>query len=161
MDLTQMTREIEQYVIDLRREFHAHPELSYHEERTTARIREELDRWNIPHETVGHGNVVGLLDTGRPGKSLAIRADIDALPMDEPDKSRPYCSQVPGVMHSCGHDSHAAMLLGTARVLSAIRDSLRGKVYFCFQVAEEVGGGAPELVEYLKARSWPHRPSRR
>lgn len=152
MDLTQMTREIEQYVIDLRREFHAHPELSYHEERTTARIREELDRWNIPHETVGHGNVVGLLDTGRPGKSLAIRADIDALPMDEPDKSRPYCSQVPGVMHSCGHDSHAAMLLGTARVLSAIRDSLRGKVYFCFQVAEELGGGAPELVEYLQAQ---------
>ena len=151
MDLFSLSREVEQYVIDMRREFHAHPEISYQEERTTARIREELEAIGIPYEIVGSGNVVGILDTGRPGKSLAIRADIDALPMDEENKSLSYCSTVPGVMHSCGHDGHAAMLLGTAKILSRIRDELRGKVYFCFQVAEEQGGGAGEIVEYLRS----------
>ena len=129
MDLFALSREVEQYVIDMRREFHAHPEISYQEERTAARIREELEATGIPYEIVGSGNVVGILDTGRPGKSLAIRADIDALPMDEENKSLSYCSTVPGVMHSCGHDGHAAMLLGTAKILSRIRDELRGKVY--------------------------------
>ena len=118
MDLYKLTQEVEPYVIAMRREFHANPEISFHEVRTTARIREELDKLGIPHETVGSGNVVGLLDTGRPGKTLSIRADIDALPMEEADKTTPYCSKVDGVMHSCGHDGHAAMLLGTAKVLA-------------------------------------------
>ena len=150
MDLYKLTQEVEPYVIAMRREFHANPEISFHEVRTTARIREELDKLGIPHETVGSGNVVGLLDTGRPGKTLSIRADIDALPMEEADKTTPYCSKVDGVMHSCGHDGHAAMLLGTAKVLAQIQEELTGKIYFCFQVAEEVGGGAGEIVQYLK-----------
>ena len=79
MDILALSYEVEQYVIDLRREFHAHPEISFQEKRTTARIREELEKMGIPYEIVGSGNVVGVLDTGRPGKSLAIRADIDAL----------------------------------------------------------------------------------
>ena len=152
MNLFQLSQDVEQYVIDMRREFHANPEISFQEKRTTARIREELDKIGIPHETVGSGNVVALFDTGRPGKSLAIRADIDALPMDEADKTTPYCSKVEGVMHSCGHDGHAAMLLGTAKVLTQIKDQLKGKIYLCFQVAEEVGGGAGEIVEYLKQK---------
>jgi len=150
MDLYKLSCDVEQYVIDMRREFHKYPEISFQEKRTTARIREELGKFGIPCVTVGSGNVVGIIDTGRPGKGLAIRADIDALPMEENDKTRPYCSTVPGVMHSCGHDGHAAMLLGTARVLMEIRDALCGKIYLCFQVAEEVGGGAEEIVEYLK-----------
>ena len=108
MNLFQLSQDVEQYVIDMRREFHANPEISFQEKRTTARIREELDKIGIPHETVGSGNVVALFDTGRPGKSLAIRADIDALPMDEADKTTPYCSKVEGVMHSCGHDGQGA-----------------------------------------------------
>ena len=152
MDLFKLSQEVEPYVIAMRREFHANPEISFQEVRTTARIREELDKLGIPYETVGSGNVVGLLDTGRPGKTLSIRADIDALPMEEADKTTPYCSKVDGVMHSCGHDGHAAMLLGTAKVLAQIQEELTGKIYFCFQVAEEVGGGAGEIVQYLKER---------
>ena len=152
MNLFQLSQDVEQYVIDMRREFHANPEISFQEKRTTARIRDELDKIGIPYETVGSGNVVALFDTGKPGKSLAIRADIDALPMDEADKTTPYCSKVDGVMHSCGHDGHAAMLLGTAKVLTQIKDQLKGKIYLCFQVAEEVGGGAGEIVEYLKQK---------
>ena len=152
MDLFKLSSQVEQYVIDLRREFHQNPEISFQEVRTTTRIKEELDKVGIPYETVGSGNVVALFDTGRPGKTLAIRADIDALPMEENDKSRPYCSKVPGAMHSCGHDGHTAMLLGTAKVLSQIKDDLTGKIYLCFQVAEEVGGGAGEIVAYLKEK---------
>ena len=152
MDLFKLSSQVEQYVIDLRREFHQNPEISFQEVRTTTRIKEELDKVGIPYETVGSGNVVALFDTGRPGKTLAIRADIDALPMEENDKSRPYCSKVPGAMHSCGHDGHTAMLLGTAKVLSQIKDELTGKIYLCFQVAEEVGGGAGEIVAYLKEK---------
>ncbi|MBQ2697744.1 MAG: amidohydrolase [Clostridia bacterium] len=150
MDLFKLSQQVEQYVIDLRREFHMNPEISFQETRTTARIKEELDKAGIPHVTVGRGNVVGIFDTGKPGKSLAIRADIDALPMDEVDKTRPHCSKVEGVMHSCGHDGHTAMLLGTAKLLPEIKDALTGKVYLCFQVAEEVGGGADEIVAWLK-----------
>lgn len=152
MNVIRADRETEDYVIALRHEFHMHPEVSFQEARTGARIAEELARWGIPCETVGRGNIVGILDTGRPGKKLAIRADIDALPMQELDTTLPYCSTVPGVMHSCGHDGHTAMLLGAARVLSQQREALCGVLYFCFQVAEEVGGGADEIVAWLKAR---------
>lgn len=114
---------------------------------------------------MGSGNVVALFDTGRPGKSLAIRADIDALPMDEADKTTPYCSKVEGVMHSCGHDGHAAMLLGTAKVLTQIKDQLKGKIYLCFQVAEEVGGRRRRVLNTSAKRrggrrDW-HPPGRR
>lgn len=149
MDMKALATAYEQYVIDLRREFHMHPELSHQEDRTVRRICEELTKFNLPYEIVGHNNVVALLDTGRPGKRLAIRADIDALPMQE-ENDVPYKSTVPGVMHACGHDGHTAMLLAVARSLSEYRDEINGKLYFCFQVAEEIGHGADEIVAYLK-----------
>ena len=141
MTIAELAAKYEQYVIDMRREFHENPELSHHEERTVRRIREELDKLGIPNITVGHNNVIGTLEGGKPGKKIAIRADIDALPVAEANEV-PYKSKVEGVMHACGHDGHAAMLLGTAHVLSEIRDQLCGTVYLCFQVAEEIGAGA-------------------
>ena len=150
MTIAELSAKYEQYVIEMRREFHENPELSLHEERTVRRIREELDKLGIPNVTVGHNNVVGTLEGGKPGKKLAIRADIDALPVCEANDV-PYKSKVDGVMHACGHDGHAAVLLGAAHVLSEIRDQLCGTVYLCFQVAEEVGAGADEIVEYLKS----------
>ena len=152
MDLYELSCAVEDYVITMRREFHSHPEISFEEKRTTLRIKEELEKAGIPHETVGSGNIVGLIDTGKPGKKLAIRADIDALPMEEYDQTVSYRSQNPGVMHSCGHDGHTAMLLGTAKALTEMTEDLCGKIYLCFQVAEEVGGGAGEIVEYLKSK---------
>lgn len=150
MTIAELAAKYEQYVIDMRREFHENPELSHHEERTVRRIREELDKLGIPNITVGHNNVIGTLEGGKPGKKIAIRADIDALPVAEANEV-PYKSKVEGVMHACGHDGHAAMLLGTAHVLSEIRDQLCGTVYLCFQVAEEIGAGADEIVAYLRS----------
>ena len=139
------------YVIALRREFHMHPELSLKEERTSRRIREELEKLGIPCEVVGHGNVVGRIDSGRPGKGLIIRADIDALPVCE-ELDLPFRSQNPGVMHACGHDAHMSCLLGTAALLSECREAFCGHIYVVFQVGEEIGEGACEVVEYLKEK---------
>ena len=144
-NIAELAAKYEQYVIDTRRDFHMHPELSLKEDRTVRRIEEELDKLSIPHVRVGHNNVVGTLEGAKPGKKIAIRADIDALPVQEA-RETPYKSQVDGVMHACGHDAHTAMLLGTAHVLCDIRDELCGTVYLCFQVAEEVGAGAGESV---------------
>ena len=119
MDITALAAQYEQYVIGLRREFHQHPELSLQEQRTAARIQEELERFGIPSHTVGKYNVVGVLEGAKPGRRIAIRADIDALPLTEQNEV-PYKSQTDGVMHACGHDGHTAILLGTARVLAEL-----------------------------------------
>ena len=87
MTIAELAAKYEQYVIDMRREFHENPELSHHEERTVRRIREELDKLGIPNITVGHNNVIGTLEGGKPGKKIAIRADIDALPVAEGDEA--------------------------------------------------------------------------
>lgn len=103
----------------------------------------------IPYTRVAGTNVVGLIDTGRPGKTIAFRGDIDALPVHE-EANVPFKSEIDGLMHACGHDSHAAMVLGAARILNDHKDELSGKIYVCFQKGEEVGIGARDIVEYLK-----------
>ena len=132
MNARELTEKYEQYVIDLRREFHMHPELSLKEDWTRARIAEELKALGIPCEEVAGHNVVGVVDSGRPGKSIAIRADFDALPLVE-EVDVPFKSQIPGCMHACGHDAHAACLLGIGRILNDLKDTFNGKVYLCFQ----------------------------
>ena len=135
-------------IVALRRELHANPELSWKEHQTARRIRELLGR--LPNVQVQppilETDVVAVLNAGRPGPCLAIRADIDALPIVE-DTGVPYTSKNPGVMHACGHDGHAAVLTGVAMVLSSMADSLPGKVKFIFQPAEEDGGGGGKLCE--------------
>lgn len=129
------------YLIGLRRDFHKHPELSFQEYRTSERIEEELDKLGIRHYRVSETGVVGVLEGGIPSKrEVALRADIDALPIEEIE-GRAYGSENKGMMHACGHDAHTAMLLGAAKLLAAQGKELSGTVRFLFQPAEEIGAG--------------------
>lgn len=128
--------------------FHMDPELSFREERTPARVAEILRACGIEVRTgVGGRGVVGTLTGGRPGKTVALRADMDALPIQD-EKTCEYRSRVPGVMHACGHDGHMAVLLGVAKLLAGMREEISGRVRFLFQHAEEViPGGARAMIE--------------
>ncbi|MBL4954824.1 amidohydrolase [Neobacillus sp. OS1-32] len=136
-------------IVSWRRYMHQHPELSFKEEKTALYIREKLVSFGLEVETNiggGHG-LIGILRGAQPGKTIALRADFDALPIED-EKDVPYKSQNPGVMHACGHDGHTAALLGTAKVLNEFRDQLKGNVVFIFQPAEETPpGGAKFMVE--------------
>ncbi|MCK8816139.1 amidohydrolase [Natroniella sulfidigena] len=136
---------IEQEVIELRREFHQYPELGFEEERTSQRISAYLSDLNLEIERIGKTGVVGLLDCG-PGPTIALRADMDALPITEQTEVS-YSSKFDGVMHACGHDGHTAILLGVAKVLTKIQDKIKGKIKFIFQPAEEGPGGALPLIK--------------
>ena len=150
--IRDLARQYEGDIIQLRRRFHQHPELSWEESGTTDRIEEELGKLGIPILRRGFGGTDSGLTAeiagGRPGRRAALRADIDALPVTE-ENNVEYRSQVDGVMHACGHDGHMAGLLGAARILSEMKDELRGSVRLVFQPAEESGvrGGAKVLVE--------------
>jgi len=139
---------IREQVIDWRRYLHRHPELSFHEKRTSQFIADQLaDLGGLELSRPTPTSVLARLLTGRRGPVLAIRADIDALPIAE-QNSHDFVSTSPGVMHACGHDGHTAMLLGAAAVLTSMRDELSGEVRFIFQHAEELlPGGAQELVK--------------
>ncbi len=132
-------------VVRLRREFHQYPELAFQEKRTAERIIGELARLGIPWEYAGPGHaVIGRLGDREAGTSVALRAEMDALPTDE-TTGLPWASQVPGRAHACGHDAHMAMLLGAAQLLSA--DPPAGQVVFIFQPAEERGSGANQAID--------------
>ena len=151
-DVARACREWEQRLVEWRREFHMHPELSFQEVWTSGRIKEELGKMNIPYDTLPDSHaVVGIIEGAFLGKTIALRADMDALPIrEESDVS--YKSRIDGKMHACGHDAHIAMLLGAGGVLNEFRSSMKGKALLCFQSAEEVGGGHAELVKYLDDR---------
>jgi len=129
----------------LRRDIHAHPELCFQEERTSELVARALTDWGIEvHRGLGRTGVVGVID-GRPGpRAIALRADMDALPMTE-HNTFAHASRHPGRMHACGHDGHTAMLLAAAQYLAAHRD-FAGRVVLVFQPAEEGGGGAREMI---------------
>ena len=130
------------YIVALRRWFHSHPELSMKEYNTAARIEEELSALGIPTRRVGETGVLGVLKGRKgPGRRVVLRADTDALPIQD-EKAVLYASQCPGVMHACGHDAHTAALLGAARALKKLEDSLSGEIGFVFQPGEEYGKGA-------------------
>ena len=134
-------------LIALRRTIHAHPELAFEEHETAKRVQAFLARLAIPCRTgIGGTGIVALLEGGKPGPTIAIRADMDALPMSEP-ASLPFASKIPGKMHSCGHDAHTAIALGVAAVLSEQREHLPGRVMFIFQPAEETLSGARAMLE--------------
>ena len=135
-----------EYVISMRREFHTNPELSWNEVRTSKRIKEELDKMGIPWQPCAKTGVLALVEGELAGGVVALRADIDALPVTE-ENDVPYKSANQGVMHACGHDGHAAMLLGAARALAEIRSELSGTVKLLFQPAEEKAGGAKLMIE--------------
>ena len=154
-ELTARAQALDSYLTGIRRRIHMHPELGEQEYETQKLIMGELDALGIEHsEYPGYTAVVGLIRGAKPGRTVGLRADMDALPLTEAP-GREYGSQVPGRMHACGHDAHVTILLGAARLLSAMKDELRGNVKLLFQPAEETVGGAEPMIR-LGCMENPH-----
>ncbi|NGP61384.1 amidohydrolase [Paenibacillus thiaminolyticus] len=147
-ELFRRLDEKKERIIEIRRYLHAHPELSFQEENTAKYIAEfYTDKPCVVREHVGGNGVVVTIDSGKPGKTLAIRADFDALPITE-QTGLPFASQNPGVMHACGHDGHTAYMLVLAETLMEMKDQLEGKVVILHQHAEETPpGGAIHMIQ--------------
>ena len=144
--ILQEAKALSDYMIAIRRDIHAHPELGRDEYRTQALVIRELEAMGIEARPIADTGVLGLLRGGKPGKTIGLRADMDALPIRE-ETGLPFASQNEGVMHACGHDAHTAALLGTAKLLCAHREELCGNVKFLFQPNEEGDGGAQRMVD--------------
>ena len=130
---------------EIRRDIHAHPELGFQEERTSGIVAQHLEELGVEvHRGIGGTGVVGVLDGTGPGRTIGLRADMDALPIDEAAKVT-WISKHSGVMHACGHDGHTVILLGAARYLARARDFV-GKIILIFQPAEEGLGGARAML---------------
>jgi amidohydrolase len=146
-EILERAREILPWMVEIRRDLHRHPELGLEEHRTSARVQAILDELGVEHrDGIGGTGVLGLLPGPPDGRTVALRADLDALPIQDA-KDVPYKSQVPGKMHACGHDVHTTVLLGAARLLAGMRATLPGTVKLLFQPAEETVGGAQLLIE--------------
>jgi len=139
---------IKEQITQWRREIHQNPELGFQEMKTSALVTKVLQELGLEVKRVAQTGVVGLLKGAQPGKTIALRADMDALPIQE-ESGLSFASCCPGVMHACGHDAHTAMLLGAANVLAGLRDKLTGQVKFIFQPCEEgpPGGAEPMVAE--------------
>ena len=133
-------------VVALRRHLHAHPELSFQEFQTAAFVKEQLEKLGLQPQAMATTGLVALIEGRNPGKkTVALRADLDALPITEQNQV-PYKSQNPGLMHACGHDVHTSSLLGTARILTQLRDQFEGTVKLVFQPGEELLPGGASLM---------------
>jgi amidohydrolase len=135
------------WLVEIRRTIHSHPELGFEEVETSKLVSGWLEKFGLEvKKGVAKTGVVGLLRGGAPGKTVAIRADMDALPMDEAT-GVPYASKIKGKMHACGHDAHVTILLGVARFFSTIREQVKGNIKLIFQPGEEGFGGGKLMVE--------------
>lgn len=154
MDIWNEVLAVEDYVIRCRRYLHENPELSDQEDNTVAFILQELTAMGIACEDVPGGGVMGFIHGSKPGKSVLLRADIDALPVQEAPnnlKQPKVCvSKVPGVAHMCGHDAHTAMLLGAAKILNSHREEIAGEIVLYFERGEEHGHGDYYMNKYLQ-----------
>ena len=146
--IQQLSTDLFDTVVGMRRYIHQHPELSFKEAETAGYVQKVLTNLGISYDTgVGGHGVVGYIEGKRKGKTIALRADMDALPIHEANDV-PYKSQTEGVMHACGHDAHTASLLGTARILSQLKDHIPGTIKLVFQPAEErLPGGASLMIK--------------
>jgi amidohydrolase len=145
-ELLSAAKSIADEVVADRRAIHARPELAYQERETAALVEARLGELGIEFRGgVGETGVIGLVRGARPGHTVLLRADMDALPITE-ESEAPYASQNSGVMHACGHDGHTAMLLGAARILQERRTQFAGVVKLMFQPAEEGGAGAVKMI---------------
>ena len=142
------------YVIAMRREFHKHPELSGQEHHTREVLIRELESMKVPYELLPGTGIIATIKGTKPGKNLALRADIDALPVEEEHqnlkKEKECISEIPGVCHACGHDAHMAMMLGTMKAVLSMQDQLEGNVYCCFEEGEENTCGVHAMLETLE-----------
>ncbi len=150
MDLNQriavIAERLTPELVELRKKLHQHPELAFEEHETAKAVATFLTRLKIPFKTgVGKTGIVALLEGSGPGRTIGIRADMDALPIHE-DTGLPFASKIAGKMHACGHDVHTVIALGVAATLSEMKDSLHGRIKFIFQPAEETLSGAPAMI---------------
>jgi len=145
MEISKRVAEHNEELIDLRRDFHRHPELGLEEYRTSEKVSSYLKGCRLAVSCLNQTGVVGLLRGDRPGPTLLIRADMDALPIQE-ENDIPYKSENEGVMHACGHDAHTAMLLVAANILSDLKPRLKGNIKFVFEPNEE-NVGALAMIE--------------
>lgn len=146
MDIHAIAKTYNEYLIEQRRWFHIHPEIAEKEFETSAHIKEELTRYGISWRECGlQTGILATVTGAKPGKTILLRGDMDALPVPE-NTGLPYASRNPGYSHACGHDCHTACLLTAARILHDHRDSLCGTVKLAFQPAEEIGTGAPGMI---------------
>jgi amidohydrolase len=133
-------------VVEIRRDIHRHPELGFEEVRTSGIVADRLRRLGYEVRTgIAQTGVLGILRTGRPGRTVLLRADMDALPVRE-GNGLPFASTIAGKMHACGHDGHVAILLGAAGMIMQRKDALCGTIVLCFQPAEEGKGGAAAMI---------------
>jgi amidohydrolase len=167
MTVRTLAEECKEQLIAWRREIHAQPEVAWEETKTSDRVAELLASFGIETVRIAGTGVLGILHGNKPGKTVALRADMDALAITEETDS-PYKSKNVGVMHACGHDGHSAMLLGAAKILSQMKNEVCGSVKFIFQPAEEIGLGALKMLEagvmadvdaILGIHLWPDLPS--
>ncbi len=147
--MAHLTEDLKRELVELRRDFHRHPETAHQEHRTAQVVADRLRALNLDEVRTGVGKtgVVGVLRGGRPGPTVLLRADMDALPLVEADRGQAYRSENEGTHHACGHDGHTAILLTVARVLAEQRAGLAGSMTFVFQPAEERDGGAERMIE--------------
>lgn len=145
MEIKKEVEKLNEELIRLRRDFHSHPELGFKEFRTAEIIEEYLQDLGIPTRRCTETGVIGILKGKQEGKTILLRCDIDALPVEEKTELE-FKSQNPGVMHACGHDGHIAMLLITAKILTKYKDKIKGTVVFLFQPNEEEAG-AEEMIK--------------
>lgn len=145
-NILEKAKSIEEYIVNFRRDLHENPELSGQEFKTQEKIMKELDKLGIPYRKAGNASIIATLKGGKSGKTIALRGDIDALPVKE-ETNVEFESKTPGVMHACGHDAHASMLLGAAKILSEMRDEIPGEIRFFFQEGEETFSGAKKIIE--------------
>jgi len=145
--LTGQIAEMKGWLTEIRQTLHRNPELMYEETETAAFLAKWLEEFGLTVKSgVAKTGVIGLLRGEKPGKTVAIRADMDALPLQEGNKV-PYASKVQGKMHACGHDAHVAILLGVAKFFSRLRPQIKGNIKWIFQPAEEGGAGARLMIE--------------
>jgi amidohydrolase len=146
-DIKELVQQHRDLIVSIRRDLHRIPEPAYTEEKTSAYVADTLRREGLEVQTgLARTGVVGLMTSAEPGKTLMVRADMDALPVAE-ETGLAFASTHPGAMHACGHDGHMAMVLGSVTLLNKLKDRLRGSVKFLFQPAEEGPGGAKPMIE--------------
>ena len=146
MNVRELSEKYQNEIIALRREFHQNPELSWQEFNTARRIEQELNRIGIDTKRITDTGIIGSIKGRKGNKIVALRADIDALPVQE-ESDVSYRSRNDGIMHACGHDAHAAMLLVAAKILWELKDQFEGTVRLIYQPAEELNQGAIKLLE--------------
>lgn len=153
-DIRKLALQQQGYVTNLRRMFHQHPEVSGKEQGTRERLIAEIERMGLPYQKLPGTGIIARIEGKKPGKHRVLRADMDALPLQEErvnlQRAKVCVSQVRGVCHACGHDAHMAVLLGTMKILSEMREELPGTVYCCFEEGEETNCGIVPMLRALE-----------